>query len=32
MTKKIHLLCIALMMLVMGARADEGMWLPYSIN
>ena len=32
MRKKTHLLCIALMMLVMGARADEGMWLPYSIN
>ncbi|MBR3559688.1 MAG: S46 family peptidase [Bacteroidales bacterium] len=32
MRKKTNLLCIALMMLVMGARADEGMWLPYSIN
>lgn len=32
MKKKINLLCIALMMLVVGARADEGMWLPYSIN
>ena len=32
MIKKINLLCIALVMLVMGARADEGMWLPYSIN
>ena len=32
MSKKINLLCIALVMLVMGARADEGMWLPYSIN
>ena len=32
MNKKINLLCIALVMLVMGARADEGMWLPYSIN
>ena len=32
MSKKINLLCIALMMLVLGARADEGMWLPYSIN
>ena len=32
MSKKINLLCIALMMLVVGARADEGMWLPYSIN
>ena len=32
MNKKINLLCIALVMLVVGARADEGMWLPYSIN
>ena len=32
MTKKINLLCIALMMLFLCARADEGMWLPYSIN
>jgi hypothetical protein len=32
MRKKINLLCIALLMLVVGARADEGMWLPYSIN
>ncbi len=32
MKQKINLLCIALMMLVLGARADEGMWLPYSIN
>ena len=32
MSKKINLLCIALVMLVVGARADEGMWLPYSIN
>ena len=32
MKHKINLLCIALMMLVLGARADEGMWLPYSIN
>ena len=32
MRKKIHFLCIALMMLAMGARADEGMWLPYPIN
>ena len=32
MSKKINLLCIALLMLAMGARADEGMWLPYSIN
>ena len=32
MKRKVNLLCIALMMLVFGARADEGMWLPYSIN
>lgn len=32
MIKKINLLFIALMMIVLGARADEGMWLPYSIN
>ena len=32
MKHKINLLCIAFMMLVLGARADEGMWLPYSIN
>ncbi len=32
MKNKINLFFIALMMLVMGARADEGMWLPYSIN
>ncbi len=32
MKNRINLLFIALMMLVMGARADEGMWLPYSIN
>ena len=32
MRKKITLLSITLVMLVMGARADEGMWLPYSIN
>ena len=32
MNKKINLLCIALVMLVVGARAVEGMWLPYSIN
>ena len=32
MKHRINLLCIALMMLVLGARADEGMWLPYSIN
>ena len=32
MSKKINLLCIALLMLAVGARADEGMWLPYSIN
>ena len=29
---KINFLLIALMMFVFGARADEGMWLPYSIN
>lgn len=32
MKNRINLLFIALMMLVLGARADEGMWLPYSIN
>lgn len=32
MRKKINLLFIALMMIFVGARADEGMWLPYSIN
>ena len=32
MRKKINLLCIALLMLAAGARADEGMWLPYSNN
>lgn len=32
MKKKINLLLIALMMIVVGARADEGMWQPYSIN
>lgn len=32
MKKKINLLFIALMMIVVGARADEGMWQPYSIN
>ena len=32
MSKKINLLCIILMMFVFAARADEGMWLPYSIN
>jgi len=32
MIKKFSFLCITLMMLVLGARADEGMWLPYSIN
>jgi len=25
-------LCIVMMLFVVGARADEGMWLPYSIN
>lgn len=29
---KINFLLIALMMFLLGARADEGMWLPYSIN
>ena len=29
---KINFLLIALMMFLFGARADEGMWLPYSIN
>ena len=29
---KINFLLIALMMFLYGARADEGMWLPYSIN
>lgn len=32
MKKKINLLCILMMLFVVGARADEGMWLPYSIN
>ncbi len=32
MIKKFNFLFIALMMIVMGVRADEGMWLPYSIN
>lgn len=32
MRKKIDLLFIVLMMIFVGARADEGMWLPYSIN
>ena len=32
MIKKINLLCIIMMLFVFGARADEGMWLPYSIN
>ena len=32
MKHKINILFIALVMIVMGARADEGMWLPYSIN
>ena len=32
MRKKINLLFIVLMTIVVGARADEGMWLPYSIN
>lgn len=29
---KINFLLIVLMMFLFGARADEGMWLPYSIN
>ena len=29
---KINFLLIALMMFLFGAHADEGMWLPYSIN
>ncbi len=32
MSKKINLFFIALMMIFVGVRADEGMWLPYSIN
>jgi len=32
MKKRIHFLLIALMTLSFCARADEGMWLPYSIN
>ena len=32
MSKKNNLLCILLMLFAFGARADEGMWLPYSIN
>jgi hypothetical protein len=32
MNKKINLLCILMMLFFFGARADEGMWLPYSIN
>ena len=32
MSKRINVLFIVLMMFVLGARADEGMWLPYSIN
>ena len=32
MRNRIKLLCIILMMFVFAARADEGMWLPYSIN
>lgn len=32
MSKKINLLCIVLMLFAFGVRADEGMWLPYSIN
>lgn len=32
MKHKINLLFIALMMIFLNLRADEGMWLPYSIN
>ena len=32
MRNKINLLCIIFMMFVFSVRADEGMWLPYSIN
>jgi hypothetical protein len=32
MKHKINLLFIALMMIFLNVRADEGMWLPYSIN
>ena len=32
MKKKLNLLCIFLMLFAFCARADEGMWLPYSIN
>ena len=32
MRKKINFLCIFLIMAAFCARADEGMWLPYSIN
>ncbi len=32
MRKKINLMCIVMMLFAFGARADEGMWLPYSIN
>ena len=32
MNKKINLLCIVMMLFTFCARADEGMWLPYSIN
>ena len=32
MKNRINLLCIIMMFFVFGARADEGMWLPYSIN
>lgn len=32
MKNKINILFITLMMMVIGARADEGMWQPYSIN
>jgi hypothetical protein len=32
MSKKINLFCIVMMLFAFVARADEGMWLPYSIN
>ena len=32
MSKKFNILCIVMMLFAFGARADEGMWLPYSIN
>ena len=32
MSKRTNTFCILLMLFAFGARADEGMWLPYSIN